>query len=126
MTWDVDIMLSNLSSLPDNPDLDLKLLTYKVMLLALTNADRCLDLHVAALDLNYRTYQSNRVRFATPGLTKSRRSGPPKEALYLMFMDKPKLCPVSVLREYEGRKKEYRNGHSRNPILLLVKKPLEQ
>ena len=70
-TWNVDIMLSHLSALPDNPDLELKLLTYKaVMLLALTNADRCSDL--AALDLNYRTYQSNGVHFVIPGLTKSR------------------------------------------------------
>ena len=121
-TWNVDIMLSHLSALPDNLDLELKLLTYKVvMLLALTNADRCSDL--AALDLNYRTYQSNGVHFVIPGLTKSRRSGPPKEAFYPMFIEEPKLCPVSALREYEGRTKEYRSGHSRNPLFLSVKKP---
>ena len=66
------VQLSHLSALPDSPDLDLKLLTYKaVMLLALTNADRCSDL--SALDLNYRTYHSNGVCFAIPGMTKSRQ-----------------------------------------------------
>ena len=40
-----------------------------------------------------------------------------------MFIEEPKLCPVSALREYEGRTKEYRNGHSRNPLFLSVKKP---
>ena len=93
MTWNVDIMLSHLSALPDNPDLDLKLLTYKViMLLALTNADRCSNL--AALDLKYRTYQSNGVYFVIPGLTKSRQSGLPKKAFYPMFIEDPKLCSV--------------------------------
>ena len=116
-------MLSHLSALPDNPDLDLKLLTYKVvMLLALTNVDRCSDL--VTLDLNYigHSCQSNGVCFATPGLTKSRQSGPPKEAFYSMFMEEPKICPVSALRN-EGRTKEYRSDHSRNPLFLSVKKP---
>ena len=61
-TWNVDIMLPHLSTLPDNPDLDLKLLIYKaVMLPALTNVDRCSDL--AALDLNYIEH-INQIEFA--------------------------------------------------------------
>ena len=73
-------------------------------------------------DLNYRTYQSNGVHFVIPGLTKSRRSGPPKEAFCPMFIEEPKLCLVSALREYEGRTKEYRSDLPCNPLLLSVKK----
>ena len=40
-----------------------------------------------------------------------------------MFIEEPKLCLVSALTEYEGRTKEYKSGHSRNPLLLSVKKP---
>ena len=66
--WAVDIILSYISALPDNVNLDVKLF---IMPLAHANADRCSDL--TALDLNFRTYQTNGVRFVIPGLTKSRR-----------------------------------------------------
>ena len=57
-TWDVNIVLSYLRSLPDNTSLPLTLLTYKLaMLMALSNADRCSDL--AALDLGFRSFQAN-------------------------------------------------------------------
>lgn len=80
-TWDVNIVLSYLGSLPDNTSLPLTLLTYKLaMLKALSNADRCSDL--AALDLGFRSFQANGVKFIIPGLTKTRKTGPPKEAFY--------------------------------------------
>ena len=49
-----------------------------------------------------------------PGLTKSRRNGPPIE---LMFIDDPKLCPVLVLKSYEERTQMYRrSSHSRKQL----------
>ena len=125
ITWDIDIILSYMSSLPDNAELGQKHLSYKLaMLLALANADRCSDL--AALDLNFRTYQTNGVRFVIPGLTKSRRSGPPIEAFYPMFMDDPKLCPVLTLRSYEERTVGHRkNTHPRNSLFISIKKPFK-
>jgi len=75
-TWDVDVVLSYLDSLPDNSQLSFQGLSHKLaMLLALSNADRCSDL--AALNLNFRHFQNNGVLFVIPQLTKSRRSGPP-------------------------------------------------
>ena len=48
--WDVDIVLNNIMSLPDNNELSFQCLSHKlVMLMALSNADRCSDL--VALDL---------------------------------------------------------------------------
>jgi len=124
-TWDVNVILSHITTLPDNTDLDLKLLSYKlVMLLALTNADRCSDL--AALDLNFRTYQTNGVKFVIPGLTKSRRKGPPIEAFYPKFTDDSKLCPLLALQAYEERTKGHRKSlHSRNPVFISIKKPFK-
>ena len=99
-TWDVNIVLSYLRSLPDNTSLPLTLLTYKLaMLMALSNADRCSDL--AALDLGFRSFQANGVKFIIPGLTKTRKTGTPKEAFYASLPESPLLCPVRCLREYE-------------------------
>ena len=82
--WDVDVVLSYLSSLPDNENLSFQILTHKVaMLMALSNADRCSDL--AAVDLNFRSYRGEGVVFTIPGLTKSRRSGPSLQAFYPSF-----------------------------------------
>ena len=106
-----------ISALPDNVNLDVKLLSYKVvMLLALANADRCSDL--AALDLNFRTYQTSEVQFVISGLTKSRRSGPPLEAFYPRFTEDSKLCPVLALRVYEEKTESCRKSlSSQNPFL---------
>ena len=83
-TWDVDIVLSYLKDLPDNESLPFQLLSHKVaMLMALSNADRCSDL--AALDLRYRFSQANGEKFIIPGLTKTRRTGPPIESFYPSF-----------------------------------------
>ena len=103
VTWDVDMVLTYFRSLPDNQELSFQALSHKVaMLMALANADRCSDL--AALDLNHHTFQGG-VRFIIPGLTKTRRSGPPIEAFYPAFPEDPKVCPVQALTCYETRSK---------------------
>ena len=122
--WDIDTVLDHISELPDNDHLDLQQLSHKLtMLLALTNADRCSDL--TALDLSYRTYLGDGVRFIIPGLTKTRVSGPPLEALYPAFPENRKLCPVQTLRAYELRTQAMRpsSGRTRNPLFISVRKP---
>ena len=118
-TWDVNIVLSYLGSLPDNTSLPLTLLTYKLaMLMALSNADRCSDL--AALDLGFRSFQANGVKFIIPGLTKTRKTGPPKEAFYASLPESPLLCPVRCLREYEQQTRILRSGEGRTTGLLFL------
>ena len=71
-TWDVDVILSYLSSLPDNENLSFQILAHKVaMLMVLSNADRCSDL--ASLDLNFRSQKKGGGGIHHP---RSRRSGP--------------------------------------------------
>lgn len=121
-TWDVGVVLTYLENSPENRDLTLQALTHKVaMLMALSNADRCSDL--AALDLNHRTYQTNGVKFTIPGLTKSRRNGPPIEAFYPSFQGSPKLCPVRALKEYEEQSQEFRKHGTAKPLFISVRKP---
>ena len=110
-------------TLPDNENLDVKLLSYKVvMLLALANADRYSDL--TAFDLSFRTYQTNGIQFVIPGLTKSRRSGAPSEAFYPKFTEDPKLCPVSALMIYE-KTESFRRSSSQNPLFISIRKPVK-
>lgn len=86
--------------LPDNHDITFQDLICKLaMLMALSNADRCSDL--AALVLNFQTYQAEWVRFIIPGLTKIRRTGTPIQAFYPSFPGSPKLCLVEAFKEYE-------------------------
>ena len=124
-TWDVDVVLSHIKSLPDNEHLSFQLLTHKVvMLMALTNADRCSDL--AALDLCFRSFHGDGVKFIIPGLTKTRRKGPPVEAFYSAFPEDPRVCPVRALQCYEKRSSRLRSGASgvnRNPLFISVRKP---
>ena len=101
-TWDVNRVLSYLKSLLTDDPLPLTLLSYKLaVLFALANADRSSDL--VPLDLRFRTYQGNGVRFIIPGLTKTRRSGPPKEAFYASLPEEVAICPVKTLKEGELR-----------------------
>ena len=119
-TWDVDVVLNYIKNLPDNKELSFQLLSHKLaMLMALSNADRCSDL--VALDLNFRSFVGNGARFIIPGLTKTRRNGPPLEAFYPSFPEDPRVCPVTTLRCYEDRSKQLRKTqHSmRNPLFYF-------
>ena len=125
-TWDVDTVLSYLGDLPNNEELTFQLLSHKVaMLMALSNADRCADL--AALDLDYRFSQPNGEKFVIPGLTKTRRMGPPIESFYPAFQDDLRLCPVQALHCYIRRSQPLRvpgaAAGGKNPLFIAVRKP---
>ena len=78
-------------------DLPLKEVSKRlVVLLALSNASKSSDLH--ALDLRFRQFTPDRVTFCKPGLTKTRHSGPPKEAFFAKFADGEALCPVETIK----------------------------
>ena len=118
-TWDVDKVLVYIQNLPDNDQLTLQSLTHKLaMLFALSNADRCSEL--ASLDLRFRSVTREGVRFVIPGLTKTRKSGPPKEAFYPSFTEDRRLCPVATLKAYEQRTKEVRAKTDSEPQILFI------
>ena len=120
-TWDVDIVLKYLSLLPENEALQLPMLTHKLaMLLALTNANRCSEL--AALDLQFCSVQSEGVHFTIPGLTKTRRTGPPKEVSFMCFKQNKKICPVTTLNAYLRRTKDLRDPGV-TILFISVRKP---
>ena len=122
-TWDVDRVLIYIHNLPENGQLSLAVLAHKLaMLMALSNADRCSEL--ASLDLRFRSYLREGVKFVIPGLTKTRRSGPPKEALYPSYPEDEKLCSVRTLESYELRTKQlHLQSTERSRLFLSVRKP---
>lgn len=70
-TWDVDVVLTFLCSLPDNAGIADDLLTHKLtMLLALTSAGQASDLQ--ALNIEYMEDKGQEIIFTLPKLTKSR------------------------------------------------------
>ena len=64
------------------------------------------------------------MKFAIPGLTKTRKDGPPIEAFYSEFPENQKLCPIRTLKCYEKRSKNVRQSEgSRNPLFLATRRP---
>ena len=123
--WDVNRVLGFIESLLPSEDLDLKTLTSKtVILLALCNADRSSDIH--ALSLQYRIYKPEGVLFVIPNLTKTRRSGPPREVTYLKFEENHKLCPVRCLKAYENKTEPHRpKDLSSSSLFIATRKPFK-
>ena len=122
--WNVSTLLHWAQSLPPLSEISLKTLSLKLgVLMALSNADRSSDLQ--ALDLKFRTFVPGGVEFAIPGLTKTRRAGhPPCVTFYAEFHQDTRLCPVTVLREYERRTGKFRRDTSetvreRDPLSFL-------
>lgn len=92
------------------------------MLMALANADRASDLHL--LDLNFKQVLSHGVRFQIAGLSKTRRSGPPREVTYFAFTECENICPVATLEAYERRTADLRTPEQNtNPLFIGCVKP---
>lgn len=105
--WDVDVVLKYLLTLGENKDLSLKTLSKKlVLLLALTDASRCSELH--ALDLRFRVFKPEGVFFTLSSLTKKRKAGEaPRTLFFGAFPENAKLCVVQCLRHYEKVTEEF-------------------
>ena len=119
--WDIEIALKHAESIFPLEELSLKQISERTaMLLALANADRVSDLH--SLDLKFRSYRYGGASFIIPSLTKTRRSGPPREVFYAQLEENPKLCPVTSLRAYEKKTEGLRHP-SNTSLFISVKKP---
>jgi hypothetical protein len=93
-TWKVGTVIAFIRSLGKNENLDLKLLSFKlVVLLGLTAPDRSSDL--VKRDLRFRTFLPEGVSFELPGLSKTSKVGDsPKLSFHAAFPQDKDLCPV--------------------------------
>ena len=124
-TWSVGKVLDFIKSLGPDKDLDIKVLSYKlVALLGLTAPDRSSDL--AKRDLKFRSFHPEVVSFCLPGLTKTSKPGDsPKISFHAAFPLDKNLCPVECLRSYEERTIDFRpkNDSLPNPLFLSFIRP---
>ena len=124
-SWDVRIVVRFLSNCKSADLSTLQLAKKTVTLMALVNADRCSDL--AALDRDLIQWTASGVKFTVVWLTKTRRSGAPREIFYPMFRDNSELRPVTVLRLYVDKTTEQAAElSSPKPVFLTSRKPFRQ
>ena len=120
-TWDVNTVVLYLKEkMGDTPTLNLKALSQKlVVLLALSNAS-----DLVALDVRFVQSSEEGVAFRIPGLTKMRRSGPPRSFEVSRFKD-ASLCPVKTLEYYIRQTKDIRKegGNGSYRLFISVRKP---
>ena len=121
--WDVGDVVEFLKSMAPNEALSYKDLTMKLAtIMAITNADRASDLH--ALDRRFIQETPEGMLFRIPGLTKTRRSGGPREVLYPKFVLDDRICPVSILSLYlKVSQKHCIQSDNKQPLFIAVKKP---
>ena len=124
-TWNVGLVISFIkNSMDRNPNLSLKDLSRKLaMLLALASASRSSDLHL--LDLRYIRHNVDYVEFQIAGLSKTRRSGPPRSFTVKRLPMVESLCPVVTLEAYIKVTQPFRGeiiGKS-SQLFLSLKQP---
>ena len=120
-TWNVQTVLSYISSWGSNDSLSLKQLSWKTaMLLALTRPSRSADL--SQLNLSGKQYKPAGVAFKPSSLAKQSRQGKPiTEFFFPSFPHDPGLCPVVTLKAYEERTVPCRVGETK--LFLALIKP---
>ena len=104
-TWDVNVVLDYLSGLGQPDEQDLKMLTYKtVMLLTLLTGQRRQTLH--ALDITTMDLNPEKCTFVINSLLKTSRPGKHLAPIEVQaYKLEKKLCPVAHIAEYIKRTK---------------------
>ena len=125
-SWDVDIVLNEILSWGKNKEMDIKLLSWKlVMLLALTSAGRSSELGM--LNCNYMKQQGSKIFFDLTKHTKTCRPGSkPKSLSFDSFPEDENLCVVICISDYISRTKSWRDVNDetdRSRLLLSYVKP---
>ena len=119
--WDVDTVLEKISEWFPPDKLDLKLLTYRlVILLALGSAQRFQTL--AAIKLSYMKKSPKGYEIRIPDRIKTSRPGACQPMLdYPYFRDNPTLCIASTIDKYIEVTKLLRKGCE--TLILTINKP---
>ena len=119
-TWDVSSVLDWIKRLGNNKDLSLKVLSGKLaLLMALVSANRTSELHT--LDLRFRSYAHNGVRFRLTSLTKKQRVGASlKECFFASFTGDNHLCVVQCLKRYDEVTKSHKDMWPDVPAPLFL------
>jgi len=123
--WDVSTVIDYLSTCQTDSLPLLALARRLVTLMALINADRCLDL--AALDRDYLWGTPSGVEFTVVPLTMTRTSGPRRTVCYPAFTGNVEVCPVSTLHAYISKTSSLVEllDHPR-PLFITSRRPIRR
>lgn len=102
-TWDTNVVLNYLKTLPNVNEINLRQLTYKlVMLCALITGQRCQSIHL--MNLNNMEKKHSSYCFSIDSLVKQSAPGRSQPVLVIpKFAADESLCAVTVLEEYIKR-----------------------
>lgn len=119
--WDPEKVSSFIGSLGENRNLTLKVLTSKlVTLIALATWMRVAE--VTAISFQSIIFTQKGVKFSLDRLRKTQRCGPLK-SFEMESRPDTKICPVSALREFLERTKEFRPASGGSRLLITLVKP---
>lgn len=119
--WDVEKMLSHLTTLAPVASLDLKNLSLKlVTLLAILTGQRCQTIH--KLDLNLMQKLPDRYVFAIGEKLKYTKLGKHQEPIELVAYQDKRLCVVGTIKHYVSITGQLRNK-SNSKLLISFRKP---
>ena len=120
-TWDVNIVLTYLKSLPANVDISLKELTHKLTsFLVILSGQR--QQTIRLLDIKHISEQDHKVIFHVDELVKQSKPGQHVDDMeFIAYTPDPKLCVVACTKEYIKRTSSIRGQETQ--LLLSWMKP---
>jgi integrase len=123
-TWNVDVVLDYLKTIPDNENLNLSQISHKlVILLALTTLLRVSE--IASIARQSITFFGDKVTFSLSEPRKAQHDGALHSLTLQKYLAEPKLCPVSCLGYYIYLTDAARNDTNSQLLLMATIRPFK-
>ena len=122
-TWDLNVLLCFLRTLPEYDKISLKELTYKlVVLIAILSGQRCQTIHALSIEENCMSLEDDRCTFFISTLLKQSKPGTHLKPIELRaYPPDPKLCVVLRLKAYLKITASLR--HNETALFITCQKP---
>ena len=120
--WDLDKVLSFIDTLDTDDNLSLKLLSKKLAFLLAVVAPKRVS-EISRLNTQFMKFTQNGVVFELPGLSKTQKTGKPKQIVYGKNDENNKLCVIHCLKSYISRTQSKRDNSNDGSLLIMIRKP---
>ena len=120
--WDLDKVLSFIDTLDTDDNLSLKLLSKKLAFLLAVVAPKRVS-EISRLNTKFMKFTQNGVVFELPGLSKTQKTGKPKQIVYGKNDENNKLCVIHCLKSYISRTQSKRDNSNDGSLLIMIRKP---
>ena len=121
ITFDTNILLAYMDSLPTNEELILEMLTKKLCtLLCILSGQRAQTITALRIDFMYKCPHSGKVTFSIPTILKHTKPNKHQDPLeFVPYPHNPKLCVVNCLEVYGNRVDQIRENSCDSPNLII-------